>query len=160
MPVRQFRPEDFDSVGTFAGIMVSNTFAQLHPSATEDWVRAVAAATEWSIANPEEAVRIAEGLCKGVCFGFGDDPAAFAHELFRFSEEVKLSLDSTPPGHLFGAIHGPTAQAEADALIKFGILDALPNFDALYDNQYIAAVHDDSQALIWECIAETCVAPR
>ena len=143
VPVRVFRPEDYNSVGTFAGIHVSTEFARQHPQAVEDWVRAVTAATEWSIANPEETVRIAEALCSEC--GFFE----FEHELFRFNEEVKLSLDSTPEGHVFGAIHAPTVAQEVSAMRSFNILETLPDMAALFDNSYILAVHDADGNLIW-----------
>ena len=53
---------------------------------------------EWSIANPEETVRIAEALCSEC--GFFE----FEHELFRFNEEVKAVARLDPEGHVFGAI--------------------------------------------------------
>ena len=150
-----FRPEDFDSVGTFAGIQVSDTFARLHPQAVEDWVRAVVAATEWAAENPEETVRIAERMCADSCGEFG-----FDHELFRFTEELDLSVESTPEGHVFGAIHRPTVEAELRSMSDFGIIDAMPDLDTLFDNQYVEATHDSDGNLIWECIAEACTAPR
>ena len=143
VPVRIFRPEDYGSVGTFAGIQVSTEFARENPQAVEDWVRAVVAATEWAIANPEATVRIAEALCSEC--GFFE----FNHELFRFNEEVKLSLESTPEGHIFGATHAPTVAQEVSAMRSFGILDTLPDMSALFDNSYIFAVHDENGDLIW-----------
>ncbi len=153
--MRIFRPEDFGSVGTFAGIQVSDEFARLHPGAVEDWVRAVVAATEWAVDHPDETVRIAERMCGDSCGEF-----SIEHELFRFTEELNLSLASTPDGHVFGAIHEPTVRAELEAMAGFGIIETVPDPRVLFDNRYVDAVHDGNGDLIWECVAPTCRAPR
>lgn len=141
VPVRIFRPEDFGAVGTFAAIQVSNEFARLHPTAVEDWVRAVVMATDWAIDNPEATVAIAESLTEG--------NFAFDHELFRFNEEVKLSLESTPEGHNFGRIHPATVAQEISSMRSFGILEGGLDLTALYTNAYVDAVYDDNGAIIW-----------
>ena len=142
VPVRVFRPEDYDSVGTFAAIQVSTEFARLHPTAVEDWVRAVVMATDWAINNPEDTVRISEGLDTSGYFQFD-------HEVFRFTEEVKLSLASSPEGHNFGAIDDSIVAQEVSALMEFGILDQLPNMAGLYTNQYVDAAYDGAGNIIW-----------
>ena len=142
VPVRIFRPEDYNSVGTFAGIQMSTEFARLHPTAAEDWVRAVVMATDWAIQNPEATVRISETLSEG---GFFE----FEHELFRFNEEVKLSLASTPEGHNFGAIHAATVAQEISAMRRFGILEGGLDLTRLYTNAYVDAAYDDAGNIIW-----------
>jgi ABC-type nitrate/sulfonate/bicarbonate transport system substrate-binding protein len=143
VPVRVFRPEDYGSVGTFAAIQVSTEFARLHPTAVEDWVRAVVMATDWAIQNPEDTVRISEDLsADGGWF-------EFEHELFRFNEEVKLSLDSTPEGHNFGRVNDSIVAQEVSAMLNFGILESLPNMAGLYTNQYVDAVYDDAGQIVW-----------
>ena len=121
---------------------MSTEFARLHPTAVEDWVRAVVMATDWAIQNPEDTVRISEGLDQSGFFQFD-------HEVFRFTEEVKLSLASSPEGHNFGRINDSIVAQEVSALLDFGILEQLPNMAGLYTNRYVDAVYDDAGNIIW-----------
>lgn len=138
-----FDPQDEDIPASFAVYTTSRSFAEEHPTAVADFLRASLKGFEWAAANPKEAV--AASLER-------TDPNLFlneAGETFRWDTERELVLSSTPEGQPVGAIDAEAMQAELDALVSLGVVEA-GKVDAAtsIDGSFMAEITKDGE-LIW-----------
>ena len=138
--VRQWLPEDYGVVGSFGEVVVNPAFAREHPTAVEDYLRAVLRAYEH-------------------CQGAGPECVAFAAELAGadFDTEQNLAVwraesdlvaASTPDGSPVGYFDPARTEAEGATVVSSGELEAVPEVSALFDPAPLEAVTDGS-AVIW-----------
>ena len=142
LAIRIFAPEDYGGTGSFGGILASNEFLRLHPTASEDFVRAAVRGWQYALENGEEVVGFSEALTAG--------DFNFDHELFRWTTESEIAVASTPEGALPGATDPGIVGREIARMVQLGLITGgLPDVLGLYDNSYIESVYDDAGMLIW-----------
>lgn len=129
----EWLPEDFGVVGSF-GVMATNPeWAEEHPTAVEDFLRAIARAFDHCTENGEECVEYAAELDEA---GFDTE-----HNLKVWNTEHELVGASTPDDQPRGYIDLALTEQEAQALLDNGALDELPGLEPLFDPRYLEAVH-------------------
>ena len=138
---RVFDPADEDIPASFAVYTTSRSFADDHPTAVADFLRAALRGFEWAEEHPAEAVQLTLGR---------SDPKLFFSpegETFRWATESELVRESTPPGHVVGAIDPERLAAEVDALVELGVIaDAVPA--EAYDGRFLQEISDGGK-LVW-----------
>ncbi len=111
-----FDPRDNNIPASFAVFTTSKSFAQKHPTAVADFLRATLKGFQYAADKPDAAV--ATTLKRS-------DPKLYfnpAGEAFRWKTELALVRSSTPKGSAVGAIDAAALQAEVDSLVKLGVL--------------------------------------
>jgi NitT/TauT family transport system substrate-binding protein len=140
---RSFDPRDEDIPASFAVFTTSRAFADEHPTAVADFLRAALRGFEWAEDNAEEAVRLT--LARA-------DPKLFFSpegETFRWATESRLVRDTTPSGQVVGAIDPEGLEAEVDALVELGVVpEGDADASAAYDGRFVEEVSDGSE-LVW-----------
>lgn len=140
---RVFDPADFDIPASFGVIAANTGFAEEHPTAVEDFVRATLRGFQFGVDDPEAAVAASLEL---------SDPDLFfspESEQFRWETERDLVLDSTPEGEPIGAMTLERLSAEVENLERLGVIEAgSVDVAAAFDNGFIEAVHDGAE-LVW-----------
>lgn len=112
-----FDPGDSKIPASFAVFTTSRAFADEHPTAVADFLRAVLKGFEYATANPGEAVAASVKRT---------DPNLFLRlegETFRWDTERELVISSTPRGVAVGTMDEAALQAELDALIELGVVE-------------------------------------
>lgn len=140
---RVFDPADHEVPATFGAIAANQRFAEDHPTATADFVRATVRGFWHGVDDPEGAV--ATSLERS-------DPDLFfspESEQFRWSTERDLVLASTPEGEPVGAMTFERLSAEVANLERLGVLEpGEVDVAQSFDNSFIAEVHDGAD-LVW-----------
>lgn len=140
---KAFDPRDSDIPASFAVFTTSQEFAEKHPTAVADFLRASLKGFEYAAANPEAAVAAAVKRT---------DPKLFLSsegETFRWKTERELVVSSTPAGRAVGAIDRAALQAEVDALISLGVIEESKlDVAASIDDTFINDITKDGK-LIW-----------
>ncbi|QGG94498.1 ABC transporter substrate-binding protein [Actinomarinicola tropica] len=140
---RVFDPSDYDVAGSFGVIAANTGFAEEHPTAVEDFVRATLRGFQFGIDDPEGAV--AASLERS-------DPDLFfsqESELFRWETERDLVLASTPEDEPIGNMSLERLSAEVENLERLGVIEpGSVDVAAAFDNSFIEAVHDGTE-LVW-----------
>lgn len=138
-----FDPRDSDIPASFAVYTTSKAFAEEHPTAVADFLRASLKGFEYAAANPAEAV--AASLKR-------TDPNLFLGsegETFRWKTELELVTSSTPEGAAIGSIDEKALQAELDALVDLGVIEkGSVDVKASVDAGFMAEITKDGE-LIW-----------
>ncbi|MBD2843987.1 ABC transporter substrate-binding protein [Paenibacillus sp. IB182496] len=138
--VRLLDPESYGIEGSF-GVMVANgDFAAEHPTAVEDFLRAIMKAHEWILANPEETIEILQKRAEG---NFDFDV-----ETNRLMVETGLAKEAQYEGHGLGYFTPEQWQFEIDMLKDGGVITTDVTVDDVADDAYISAIYDGDQ-LIW-----------
>ncbi|MPY95439.1 MAG: hypothetical protein GEV08_20995 [Acidimicrobiia bacterium] len=112
-----FDPRDDEVPASFAVYATSRDFAEEHPSAVADFLRAALHGFAWAVEHPEEAV--AATLERS-------DPQLFFQpegEAFRWATESALVLDTTPDGEPVGAVDLELLEAEVAYLVELGVIE-------------------------------------
>jgi len=112
-----FDPRDDDIPASFAVYATSRSFAEEHPTAVADFLRAALRGFAWAVDHPEEAV--AATLERS-------DPELFFQpegEAFRWATESELVRSSTPAGEPVGAVDLDLLTAELEYLVELGVVD-------------------------------------
>ncbi len=136
---RQFDPLDYDVPASFAVVFTSSSFLEEHPTAVEDFLRAIFRGFEFAVENPETAVGYAFDRidAAGNPFFFSSEG-----EGFRWITESDLVLATTPDGEGPGLLDVDRLGAEIELLTEVGVFDELPDWrsmiaeglaDGLYD---------------------------
>ncbi|HSL56683.1 MAG TPA: ABC transporter substrate-binding protein [Acidimicrobiales bacterium] len=140
---RVFDPADFDIPASFGVFVTSQGFAEDHPTAVADFLRASLRGFAWAADNPAEAVDITLGL---------SDPDFFfapEGETFRWETERDLVLSSTPEGAPVGGLVADQLAAEVAFLERLGVIEpGRVDVAASFDASFIEEIHDGDQ-LIW-----------
>lgn len=140
---RAFNPEDYGVTATFGSILASKEFVEKHPTAAEDFVRAVLNGWAYAIddAHTEEVIGFSRELTEG---DFNDEA-----ETFRWTTERDLSIGSRPEGHPYGWMDEALIQKELDSIADAAVLESVPAAADLYTNDLVDSVYDESGAVIW-----------
>lgn len=140
---RVFDPADYDIAGSFGVIAANRAFAEDHPTAMEDFVRATLRGFRFGVDDPEGAVAASLEL---------SDPDLFfspESEQFRWETERDLVLDSTPEDEPIGNMTLERLTAEVENLERLGVIEeGSVDVAAAFDNSFIEAVHDGTE-LVW-----------
>ncbi|MBN2982747.1 ABC transporter substrate-binding protein [Cohnella algarum] len=138
--VKLLYPEDY-GINTSFGVMVANgDFAAEHPTAAEDFLRAIMKAHEWILANPEETIALLETKSGG---NFD-----LAVETNRLKVETELAASNKHEGQGLGWFTPEQWQAEIDILNDAGVLAQSVAVDQVADSRYVSAIYD-GERLIW-----------
>ncbi|GAB3695382.1 ABC transporter substrate-binding protein [Nocardiopsis oceani] len=136
----EWLPEDFGVVGSF-GVMATNPdWAEEHPGAVEDFLRATSHAFDYCEDNGEECVGYAADLDEA---GYDTD-----HNLKVWDTERELVGASTPDDQPNGYIDLNLTEEEGDTLLANGELDEMPDLEPLFDPRYLESVHVATE-VIW-----------
>lgn len=142
--VSEWDPNNFGIDSTFNTQIANITFATEHPTAVEDFLRASFKAYEWILendANLDQALAWAAELSTA---GY-DVPSS----KMRFQTEVDLIADTQPDGWGFGMQSVEQWQPEADMLVRFGLVETVPDVATSMSPDFISAIYDDAGDLIW-----------
>lgn len=139
LKIRTFVPEDAGVVSTFGSIIVSNEFAQKHPTAVEDFIRADKMGWDWALSHTKEAVDLSQKLTRG---NF-DRP----HEDYRWTTESQLAVKGTPAGEPAGRVIKDTVAREIAVYVQLGLIPIV-DVNTLFDNRFFDAVHKDGK-VVW-----------
>lgn len=138
-----FDPQDQDIPASFAVYATSRSFAEEHPTAVADFLRAALHGFAWAVENPDEAV--AATLERS-------DPQLFFQpegEAFRWATESELVLDTTPAGEAVGAVDLDLLTAEVELLIELGVIEeGSVDVEASADPSFVDEVTEDG-AVLW-----------
>jgi ABC-type nitrate/sulfonate/bicarbonate transport system substrate-binding protein len=142
-----FDPTAFDVPGSFGVIFTSRDFAEEHPTATEDFLRATMRGLADAIADPEAAARTAIELVEA-----NGNPSflSLEGESFRWSTDAGLLAAETPDGEGMGVPDAEHLQAEVDAYAEVGLFGGeAPDVGGFIHGAPIEAVYDESGEVIW-----------
>ena len=138
-----YDPKDAKIPASFAVFTTSKKFADAHPTAVADFLRATLKGFEYATANADAAV--AATLKRS-------DPNLFlnpAGEAFRWKTESALVRASTPKGKPVGAVDPTALQAELDALVSLGVVAKnAVDVKASTDSRFMDEITKGEQ-LIW-----------
>ncbi|MEZ5233886.1 MAG: ABC transporter substrate-binding protein [Acidimicrobiales bacterium] len=138
-----FDPRDEDIPASFAVFTTSKSFAEEHPTAVADFLRASLKGFEYANANPTEAVAASLERTDQNLF------LSEAGETFRWDTERELVTSSTPAGQAVGSIDAEALQAELDALVSLGVLEeGEVDAAASIDSTFMDEITEDGE-LIW-----------
>jgi NitT/TauT family transport system substrate-binding protein len=142
-----FDPATEGIPGSFGLIYTSKAFAEDHPTATEDFVRAALKGMEDTIADPAAAVATS---VKEIDAAGNQNFLTEAGESYRLGEELQLVLDGTPDGDPIGLIDPAVFDAEYAAYVAAGVWpDGAPDDGKYYDDALAAGLYGDDGKVIW-----------
>lgn len=141
---RLFDPSQNSDVPASFGVMtVNKDFANAHPSAVEDFLRADLKGFAYAVEHPEEGVAAAYEKA---------DPKYYLTkegEAFRWNTEIRLVKESQRGKPTFGYIDVDRANAELDTLINdLGLAKSRNEFQSPFTSKYLDAVYA-KDALVW-----------
>jgi ABC-type nitrate/sulfonate/bicarbonate transport system substrate-binding protein len=137
--VREWNPEDYGVAGSFGQVVANPAFAKAHPTAVQDFLRAVLHAHEHCASDVQGCVALAAKLS-----GSGYD---VAHNVAVWKAEQALVASSTPPGQPVGYLDPAQTAAEERTLTAAG--QKTPSTTTgLFDDSYLRAVYDGT-TLVW-----------
>lgn len=140
---RLFKPQDFGATATFAAIIGSNKFIKKHPTAAEDFVRAVLKGWEYAIdpTHTAEVIGFSKNLTKG--------DFNLEHETYRWETERDMAVSSLPAGLPYGKIEPKILAQEMAFVVQAKLLSKIPEMETLYTNALVDAVYDPNKKVIW-----------
>ncbi|HAM11867.1 MAG TPA: nitrate ABC transporter substrate-binding protein [Microbacterium sp.] len=141
--VTEWDPADYGIESAFNTQIVNSTFAEEHPTAVEDFLRASFAAYAWineSDENLDAALAYAESLSEA---GYDLDLSAQ-----RWKTEVGLVEESQPEGTVLGYQAVDQWTPEADMLMENDLISAEPDIESEIDTSFVEAIYDDGE-LVW-----------
>jgi ABC-type nitrate/sulfonate/bicarbonate transport system substrate-binding protein len=147
VPFELFDPTAFDVPGSFGVIFTSRDFAEQHPTATEDFLRATMRGLADAVADPEGAAQTAIDLVEAK-----GNPAflSLEGESFRWRTDAELLAAETPDGTGMGVPDAELLQEEVDAYAEVGLFGGeAPDVETFILSAPIEAVYDESGAVIW-----------
>ena len=143
-----FDPLDYDIPGSFGIIYTNAEFIAGHPTAAEDFMRATMLGLADAIADPEAAANIAVDRINA-----GGNPNFLSPEgeVFRWTTDAALIVDTTPEGMPLGMPDEEALQAELDAYAAVGLFGdaATPDAASRLGKDILAAVYDADGNVIW-----------
>lgn len=139
--VTQWNPEDYGVVGSFGQLIANPAFAEAHPTAVQDFVRALLHAHEVCQTQLAQCVQAAAEKS-----GSGFD---VTHNEQVFTTESTLVAESTPAGQPIGFVDPAALTAEGQVLVGSGELESVPDPATVFDDSYLRAVVGDDGAVLW-----------
>lgn len=142
-----FDPVDFDIPGTFGILYTSASFAEEHPTAVEDFIRASLRGMADAMADPEAA---AQASFDAIEAAGNENFLVLEGETFRWQAESAEVIAGTPEGEPVGLIDPELFQAEYDAYVEAGVWpDGAPEYGEYFDAELAASLYDDDGEVIW-----------
>lgn len=141
--VTQWNPEDYGVTGSFGQLIANPAFAKAHPTAVQDFVRALLHAHEVCQTQLQQCVQAAAEKSGS---GSGFD---VTHNEQVFTTESKLVADSTPAGQPIGFVDPAALTAEGQVLVGSGELESVPDPTSVFDDSYLRAVVGADGAVVW-----------
>lgn len=138
--VSLLEPGDFGAETSFGVIAANDAFAEAHPTAVEDFLRAVMKAHVYAVEHPEAALAI---LAKRSENGYDE-----RGEANRWTIEQELVASSRYAGHGYGWHTNEQWQREINMLYAAGIIDTKLVADDVMTNAFLAAIYA-GERLIW-----------
>ncbi len=142
-----FDPVTFDVPGSFGLIYTSKQFLADHPTAVEDFTRAALHGMEDAIADPAAAVDIAVAQIESA----GNDFFLTKEgELYRWTQESKVVVASTPSGEPVGLIDPALLDTEVKEYTEAGVWPkGAPTDGKYYDADIAKSLYDANGKVIW-----------
>ncbi|WP_432574220.1 ABC transporter substrate-binding protein [Kineococcus sp. SYSU DK005] len=138
--VTQWNPEDYGVPGSMATTIVNPAFLAEHPTAVQDFLRAQLHAYAYCEQHAAE------------CVGYAAESSQAGYDVEHNEQvwrtEAQLVDGSQPAGQPLGAIDVATVRAEAEFLVRMGQIDAVPDVDALVDEDVVAGLYSGTE-LLW-----------
>lgn len=141
--VKVWDPTDYGVKGTFSTTIVNKKWAEQHPSAVEDFLRATYQAFNTMVADEsvlDEAIAHAQSVSKA---GFDAE-----HEKLRWNKSSEIIVKNLLPGHGVGYQTAALWEPEAAALVHYEMISAPVDLNALQTSRFADAIYDGDQ-LIW-----------
>ena len=146
IPFTLFDPSEYEIPGSFGIIYTNATFASLHPSATEDFMRATMRGLADAIADPAGAAQIAVDLINANGNAMSLSPEG---EIARWEVEAGLISDSADLGPL-GVPLLDLLEAEVTAYADIGLFEGeVPDLSTVLDDQLLRNLYASNGTLIW-----------
>ena len=141
--VTVWEPKDFGVPGSIGSFAANPDFAKEHPTAVQDFLRAVFKAYAYCA----EADHVEE------CIGYQHDRAGAEsdpeHEAAVWQKETQVIADNPLPGK-WGSIDVANVKALAGVISQYGGVQVDPDEAATwFDSSFSDAVVDDSDTVIW-----------
>jgi len=137
---RLIDPGDFGAETSFGVVAVNAQFAAEHPTAIEDFLRALSKAHQYALEHPEEALKVLEARSTS-----GYD---LESETNRWAVERELVQDNLHEGHGVAWQSDEQWQREMDMLVNAEVIKGPIPLDKVMDNSYIEAIYEGTE-LIW-----------
>jgi NitT/TauT family transport system substrate-binding protein len=138
--VRILDPQEFGVNTSFGIVAANNDFAAKHPTAVEDYLRALLKAHEWIVQNPAETIKILEKRAGG--------NYNVEIESNRLKVETGIIETTKHKGKGLGIFTKEQWQSEIDILTESGVLMKPVTAEQVADDKYISKVYD-GEKLIW-----------
>jgi ABC-type nitrate/sulfonate/bicarbonate transport system substrate-binding protein len=146
IPFTLFDPSEFDIPGSFGIIYTNATFAGLHPSATEDFMRATMRGLADAIADPVAAAEIAIDRINA---GGNAMSLSAEGETARWKVESGIIADGAELGPL-GAPLMDLLDAEVTSYADIGLFDGeVPDLSTVVDDETVRSLYAADGSLIW-----------
>ncbi len=141
---REFDPLDFDVPASFAVVFTSSSFMNGHPTAVEDFLRAMFRGFAFAVDNPETAVGHAFERIDAA----GNPIFLSAEgEGFRWITESKLVIDTTPDGEGPGLLDPDRLGEEIGLLTDVGVFEELPDWQSMLVEDLADVLYDGTQVI-------------
>jgi NitT/TauT family transport system substrate-binding protein len=140
-----FDPLDYDVPASFGIVYTTTGFLADHPTAVEDFVRAMLRGWEFARDDPSAAVAHAVELINTPGSNFSSTQEA---EEFRWITESDLVAETTPPDQVIGEIAPDLLGAEIQALVDVALLEEMPDWESMIDPSVVEGLYDGA-TLIW-----------
>jgi NitT/TauT family transport system substrate-binding protein len=145
LPFTLFDPTDYDVPGSFGVLFTTREWAEAHPTAVEDFLRATMKGLADALADPAAATQTAVDLVEA-----NGNPSflSLEGESFRWATDAALLVEQTPDGD-YGVPDVTALQAELDAYAAVGLFDGTaPDAADFALVEPIAGVYDGAE-VIW-----------
>jgi ABC-type nitrate/sulfonate/bicarbonate transport system substrate-binding protein len=137
---RLIDPGDFGAETSFGVVAVNAQFAAEHPTAIEDFLRALSKAHQYALEHPEETLKVLEARSTS-----GYD---LESETNRWAVERELVQDNLHEGRGVAWQSDEQWQREMDMLVNAEVIKGPIPLDKVMDNSYIEAIYEGAE-LIW-----------
>lgn len=142
-----FDPAAESIPGTFGLLYTSKEFYDKNPTVVEDFTRAALKGMEDAIADPAGAVALSVAQIDAAG---NQNFLTEEGETYRWTQEMKAVLDSTPAGEPVGLIDGDVFKAEYDAYVSAGVWpDGAPEYTESYSDGPAKAAYGADGKVIW-----------
>jgi ABC-type nitrate/sulfonate/bicarbonate transport system substrate-binding protein len=144
--IHLFDPLDFGVPGSFGVIFTSAEFAEEHPTAAQDFVRATMRGLSDAVSDPEAAANAAVDL---ITANGNPNFLSPEGEVFRWETEAALILEGTPEDMGLGIPDVEALQVELDAYAAVGLFGDATPVAADYVVDLAAGVYDTMATVVW-----------
>jgi hypothetical protein len=144
--IHLFDPLDFGVPGSFGVIFTSAEFAEEHPTAAQDFVRATMRGLSDAVSDPEAAANAAVDL---ITANGNPNFLSPEGEVFRWETEAALILKGTPEDMGLGIPDVEALQVELDAYAAVGLFGDTTPVAADYVVDLAAGVYDTMATVVW-----------